>query len=176
MKIVRSLRLLSCSFVFALAFVSLSSQAAIISLNANIDGAQANAGMGTGSLGSGIASMMLDDVSNAFSWDISWAGLSSDVVAAHFHGPALPNQNAGVQVAIDFASNPTSGAANITAAQAADLLAGLWYINIHTSQFGGGEIRGQVIVEQANNVSAPGIVSLVLLSLMGVFYSRRKRG
>ena len=41
----------------------------------------------------------------------------------------------------------TEGRAAITDAQAADLLAGRWYVNIHTAAHGGGEIRfdGQVI-------------------------------
>jgi hypothetical protein len=85
----------------------------------------------------------------------------------------LLNQNAAVQVAISILSNPTSGSATINDAQAADLLAGLWYINIHSTFSPGGEIRGQV-VRQVTDVSAPGMLSLVLLSMIGVFYSRRR--
>jgi hypothetical protein len=33
----------------------------------------------------------------------------------------------------------------LTPAQVADLMNGLSYINIHTSQFPGGEIRGQIL-------------------------------
>jgi hypothetical protein len=33
----------------------------------------------------------------------------------------------------------------LTDAQAADLLAGRWYVNIHTAQFPNGEIRGQLM-------------------------------
>jgi hypothetical protein len=32
----------------------------------------------------------------------------------------------------------------LTDAQAADLMAGRWYVNVHTAANGGGEIRGQV--------------------------------
>jgi hypothetical protein len=45
-------------------------------------------------------------------------------------------------------ANPTSpakGTATLTDAQAADLQAGRWYINIHTAANRGGEIRGQVV-------------------------------
>jgi hypothetical protein len=174
MKITRPMRLLVCALFCSLASISMPSQASIISLSANIDGAQANAGAGTGSAGTGLAAMVFDDVSKVFSWDISWAGLSSPVSAAHFHGPALPNANAGVQVPIDFSVNPTSGNAILSIIQETDLLNGLWYVNIHTVNFGGGEIRGQVIPGQVTNVSAPGILSLVMLSMISVFYACKR--
>jgi hypothetical protein len=65
--------------------------------------------------------------------------------AAHFHGPAEAGKNAGVAVAIPNAtSSPVEGSATLTDAQAADLVAGKYYINIHTAANPGGEIRGQV--------------------------------
>ncbi|MDB5871314.1 MAG: hypothetical protein JWQ07_756, partial [Ramlibacter sp.] len=39
---------------------------------------------------------------------------------------------------------PIQGETVVTPAQAADLMAGLWYVNIHSTQFPGGEIRGQL--------------------------------
>lgn len=171
MKITHPLHLLICTFIFIVVTISPPSQAGLITLTANIDGSQANAGTGTGSLGTGVANMLFDDVSNEFSWDISWSDLTGNVTAAHFHGPAFLNQNAGVQVAISNLSNPTSGSATINAAQEAGLLAGLWYINIHTDTSPGGEIRGQV---QVASVPEPGTLSLLLLSMIGVFYSRSK--
>lgn len=38
------------------------------------------------------------------------------------------------------------GQATLTDAQAADMMAGLWYVNIHTTRYPGGEIRGQLDV------------------------------
>ena len=141
----RSKRLFgSIALVAALALPG-ASRAATIDLVATIDGPQADAGAGTGSLGTGSATMTLLTLSNAFSWNISWAGLSGPATFAHFHGPANPNQNAGVQVGIDTAS-PAMGATILSPAQVADLLAGLWYINIHTEAEPGGEIRGQVLL------------------------------
>jgi len=120
--------------------------ATITTFSATIDGAQANAGMGTGSIGTGSATMMLDRDTNIFSWSISWQDLSGPPTAAHFHGAAAPGTNAGVQVGFDHTSNPSVGSATLTSEQITDLRAGLWYINIHTGENTGGEIRGQVTV------------------------------
>jgi hypothetical protein len=149
-------------------------EAAIVDLTANLDCSQASAGAGTcaaGGSGTGSALMTLDTGTNEFSWDLMWSGTSGTVSAAHFHGPASPNQNAGVQVAIDISSNPTAGSNFISAPQAADLLSGLWYINIHTDAFGPGEIRGQV-----NVVPVPAAVWLFGTALIGfVGMSRRRK-
>ena len=148
--------------------------AAVIPLEATINGAQANAGAGTGSTGTGFATMTLDDSSNLFSWDISWSGLLGNETVMHFHGAAPAGVNAGVQVnfgAISGTSSPSIGSTTITGAQATDLLAGLWYINIHTDRDPGGEIRGQVQV-----VPIPAAVWLFgsgLLGLVGI--ARRKK-
>ena len=42
-------------------------------------------------------------------------------------------------------TSPIKGEATLTDAQAADLVAGKYYINIHTAANPGGEIRGQVV-------------------------------
>ena len=43
-----------------------------------------------------------------------------------------------------IATSPVEGSATLTDAQAADLVAGKYYVNIHTAANPGGEIRGQV--------------------------------
>jgi hypothetical protein len=37
-----------------------------------------------------------------------------------------------------------AGQVTLTDAQAAELMAGLWYVNLHTARYPGGEIRGQL--------------------------------
>jgi len=98
------------------------------------------------SRGTGAANVAYDPSSKRLSWTVTYAGLSGPAAAAHFHGPAAPGANAGVVVPIGGAgmSSPVSGQATLTDAQAADLLAGRWYVNIHTAANPGGEIRGQV--------------------------------
>ena len=127
----------------------ISAQAAIINLQGILDCDQAGT-CGDGGTGTGIGNMTFDDATNMFSWNVAWSDLSGDQLFAHFHGPALPGDVAGVQVTIFGAAEPSpsiGGPVLLDAGQAADLLGGLWYINIHTSpDFGGGEIRGQVHV------------------------------
>ncbi len=146
-----------------LLLLPLSAGAATVALEATLDGAQANAGGGTGSSGTGFAQMTLDTNSLLFNWNASWSGLSGAATAAHFHGPASPTQNAGVQVGIDHTSNPSIGSTTLSQAQANDLLAGLWYLNIHTATNPGGEIRGQVQV-----VPLPAAFWLLATGLLGL--------
>ena len=98
------------------------------------------------STATGTADIDYDPATKKLSWKVTYSGLSGPPTAAHFHGPAAPGQNAGVALLIG--NNPTSpakGTATLTDAQAADLAAGRWYINIHTAANRGGEIRGQVV-------------------------------
>ena len=136
-----------CACLFCL-FIN-SANAATINLTATIDGNQEVPP--TGSAGTGTGIITLDDVTNLLSWNITYSGLTGTPTVSHFHGPAPVGTNAGIQVDIVANSggsiaSPMVGSATITDAQADDLLAGLWYINIHSNQFPGGEIRGQVTV------------------------------
>jgi hypothetical protein len=97
------------------------------------------------SAGTGSADLEYDAASKKLSWKVTYSGLSGPATAAHFHGPAESGKNAGVAVAIPNAgSSPVEGSATLTDAQAADLEAGKYYVNIHTAANPGGEIRGQV--------------------------------
>jgi hypothetical protein len=95
--------------------------------------------------GTGTADIDFDPATKKLSWKLTYSGLTGPATAAHFHGPAEPGKNAGVAVAIPNAtSSPAEGSATLTDAQAADLEAGKYYVNVHTKDNPGGEIRGQV--------------------------------
>jgi hypothetical protein len=97
------------------------------------------------SAGKGTADIDYDPASKKLSWKLTYSGLSGPATAAHFHGPGEAGKNAGVSVAIPNAtSSPAEGSATLTDAQAADLMAGKYYVNVHTAANPGGEIRGQV--------------------------------
>lgn len=99
-----------------------------------------------------------NDVTNQISYSIVFSGLTTNSTAAHFHGPATTAQSAGVVIA--HAGFPTgvtlgfySGSQTLTEAQEAQLLAGLWYSNIHSTTFPAGEIRAQIIMGDRNTIS-----------------------
>lgn len=97
----------------------------------------------TGSPGTGIGCFFLD-TSKLLSFDVSFGGLLGAETAAHIHGPAPAGLNAGVIFPLPLGSPKVGILGPLTAAQEADLNAGLWYIQIHSNLFPGGEIRGQI--------------------------------
>ena len=78
-------------------------------------------------------------------YTVTYQNLSGPATAAHFHGPAGPGQNAPVVIPLQQPlTSPIKGKATLTDQQMNDLLANKWYVNVHTKEHPGGEIRGQV--------------------------------
>ncbi len=96
------------------------------------------------SAGTGTLNATYDTASKQLTWTGNYSGMSGPATAAHFHGPAEAGKNAGVAVPITPATSPMQGSATLTDAQAADLMAGRWYVNVHTDANKGGELRGQL--------------------------------
>ena len=96
------------------------------------------------SAGKGTADVTYDTASKMLTWKVTYAGLTGPATMAHFHGPAAEGANAPVVVPFKDAASGAEGSATLTDAQAADLMAGKMYINVHTEANKGGEIRGQV--------------------------------
>jgi len=83
-------------------------------------------------------------------WDLSYGNLTGTPAAAHIHGPAAPGVNGPVVIALG-SLGPTSASAcrDLTAPEAviaADVVANPqnYYTNVHTSDYPGGAIRGQL--------------------------------
>jgi hypothetical protein len=104
--------------------------------------------------GTGSAKLVLNAARTQISYTVTYSGLSGPLAAAHLHvgaagtnGPVVlplkvgPSPMTGTLTAADLV--PAGGVA--TFADAVDrLLSGQLYVNLHTAQNPGGEIRGQV--------------------------------
>ena len=100
----------------------------------------------TTSKGRGEADAVLDTVSHSLTYDVTFQGFSSAVTMAHFHGPAAPGTNAGVQIPLGNApSSPVHGTTVLTPAQQQQLVSGQWYVNVHTTNNPKGAVRGQML-------------------------------
>jgi len=96
--------------------------------------------------GSGTLTGTFDTTTKVLAWTVTYSGLSGPAVAAHFHGPADPGVNAAVVIPQPGGlQSPMKGQVTLTDAQAAQLIGGKWYFNVHTAQNKGGEIRGQMV-------------------------------
>ena len=95
----------------------------------------------------GVAFVTFNDGTGEVCFSISYTldSLTSTETNAHFHAPAPPGVNAGVIIQLP-PDNPKNGCVTPSLSQELidALFAGLWYINIHTRNNPGGEIRGQV--------------------------------
>jgi hypothetical protein len=96
------------------------------------------------SKGTGTADLTYDQKTKLLKWKVTYSGLTGPTTAGHIHGPAEPGKNAPVAIPFAKVDSPIEGSATLTDAQAADLKAGKFYINIHTAENKGGEIRGQL--------------------------------
>jgi hypothetical protein len=94
---------------------------------------------------SGKAEAKLDTETRVLTWTVTYADLTGPALGAHFHGPVEPGKNAGIVLPFKTVQSPIEGTATLTENQAADLLAGRWYANIHTAVNPGGELRGQMM-------------------------------
>jgi CHRD domain/Secretion system C-terminal sorting domain len=129
-----------------------------IPVNGTFSGAQevpANASTATGSVVGNF-----DQKSGLLGIKVTYSGLTANASAAHIHR-APAGTNGGVQIDLNplgFTFGAQSGTFSkiilLNATQAADLLAGNLYVNIHNANFPGGEIRAQLNAP-VTNLSIP---------------------
>jgi len=115
--------------------------AQVLNFSLTLDGSQEVPPADTTATGLGTATLDLSN--NLFSWNFSYSGLSAPETAAHFHAAAPLCQAAGVVIPLPPGS-PKIGSEVVTNQQRDQIIQGLWYANVHTTNFPGGEIRGQV--------------------------------
>jgi hypothetical protein len=175
-----------------------TAQAAVTVLSAQLSGSQEVPAVSTP--GSGFATVSFDDVTNFLSVQATFANLLGNTTVAHIHCCAPPGANAGVATPTPtFPGFPTGVAAGsysqtfdltqassfnaafitnnggtVSSARTAfvnGLLGGRAYFNIHSNQFPGGEIRGQLTTA----VPEPSTWAMMLIGFGAAGYSMRRR-
>ena len=101
--------------------------------------------------GNGTMDFVYNKDLRTLSYTIRWNSLTGPVLQAHIHGTAVKGVNAGIlqdwtsSIAKTVAGTYT-GSVLIDGVvfREEDLLLGRYYVNIHTTLYTGGEIRGQI--------------------------------
>lgn len=101
---------------------------------------------GDGTTATGEFNGTLDTDTLELTWTVSYEGLSGQLIGAHIHGPAQPGENAGILIGFEgIETSPFSGSEVIEESVISEILAGLYYANLHTEANPGGEIRGHIM-------------------------------
>ena len=102
-----------------------------------------------GSTAVGIATVILNDAETRITISLDFSGLGSNQTAAHIHGPAGPGAHAPILFNLGSQGSTSGTFVNLSAAvtprQVAQLKAGKWYFDVHSTRLFGGEIRAQLL-------------------------------
>ncbi len=116
-----------------------------VNIAMKMNGALANGGAGTGSsaVGFSVATLSADLKTLTMHTEHN----VTSPIDAHVHFGA-PNVEGPIRHGFASSASPSNEVMNLTATDVTDLLDGNLYINIHSTGFPSGEIRGQLVLEQ----------------------------
>jgi hypothetical protein len=162
----------------ALGVLSASSSAVIWNLSTSLTGGAEVPP--TGSTATGTFTATYDTVTDTLNYMLDVTGLGSGAIAAHIHGLAGPGVNAGILIPLDVVAGQTTfmtmNSVVASYSAAAPFESALQngqincYVNVHSSNFPGGEIRGQL-----NAVPEPATLFLLAPALLAFRKRRIKR-
>ncbi|MBK6293506.1 MAG: CHRD domain-containing protein [Rhodoferax sp.] len=104
---------------------------------------------GARSAGAGRLVAVYDPATGVFRWKLAFSGLKGKPKTGQFHG--AERAGGSVVSSLSFGrtiKSPMEGRANLSEAQAADLLSGKWYASIRSSSQTRDEIRGQLVLHE----------------------------
>lgn len=139
-------------FAGALCALAVTTRAQIVELRATINSAQENPD--TRAPATGNAIMLYNVATNTFDLMVSISGMTNTATASHIH-EAAAGANGGVVTTLGGEAAYTRTSTSLTATftnvkhggSPATLLKGGAYYNIHSAQFPGGEVRGQLTAQ-----------------------------
>jgi glucose/arabinose dehydrogenase len=97
--------------------------------------------------GTGSCTVTVNALTGGVSVGCSYSGLNADATVSHIHGPAAPGENAGVILPLTVAggtSGLVTGGGTLGPLEIQQILDGQTYVNVHSTAFPPGEIRGQI--------------------------------
>ena len=100
----------------------------------------------TESPGVGRVDLVLDRSTLRLSWEVSYSNITSSAIGLHIHGPQTPGGEAGIiiDLAPDYIMNPIKGSELLTEGTMIYLVQDRLYINLHTTNYPAGELRGHI--------------------------------
>jgi hypothetical protein len=151
---------------FAVAAFVLLSTAAIKAetFTAYLTGAQEVPAVAT--TATGYARVIIDQSAGTLTFTVVFNGLSSTQTLSHIHAPAAIGANAAVAInfgAVGGTSGTISGTTTITPTQLAQIRAHQGYVNVHSTNFPNGELRGQLGINRPVDYDGDGRTDMAVL-------------
>lgn len=119
----------------------------------------------------GYARIVVNESTGALTFTVVFNGLTSNQTASHIHAPAAIGASTGVAInfgAVGGTSGTISGSTTITPTQLSQLRQGLGYVNVHSANFSGGEIRGQIAKSRPVDYDGDGRTDMSVLRFPNV--------
>ncbi len=147
--------------------------------------------------GSGFGTVTLDRETNVLSYDFAWADLIGNLTKLHIHGPASANESNPQHIVEIFGPPEVPAELATNAGRVADsfelqtleqagfdpidpayiidtLVSGQAYLNVHTTVFGMGEIRGNLGLPVSRSIPEPNACVLLPMGLAWLAAMRRR--